>query len=94
MDGKGRWMDNRFVERLWRSLKYEAVYLEEIAGGHHARRLVGSWFDHYNHRRPHHTEDLLQLVPRHVDPALDELASFTAEVQSYYARAQPLCYHC
>ena len=53
MDGKGRWMDNRFVERLWRSLKYEAVYLEEIAGGHHARRLVGSWFDHYNHRRPH-----------------------------------------
>ena len=53
MDGKGRWMDNRFVERLWRSLKYEAVYLEEIVGGHHARRLIGSWFDHYNHRRPH-----------------------------------------
>ena len=53
MDGKGRWIDNRFVERLWRSLKYEAVYLEEIVGGHHARRLVGSWIDHYNHRRPH-----------------------------------------
>ena len=53
MDGKGRWMDNRFVERLWRSLKYEAVYLEEILGGHHARRLIGSWVDHYNHRRPH-----------------------------------------
>ena len=53
MDGKGRWMDNRFVERLWRSLKYEAVYLEEILGGHHARRLVGSWFDHYNHGCPH-----------------------------------------
>ena len=47
MDGKGRWMDNRFVERLWRSLKYEAVYLEEILGGHHARRLIGSWVDHY-----------------------------------------------
>ena len=53
MDGKGRWMDNRFVERLWRSLKYEAVDLEEILGGHHARRLIGSWVDHYNHRRPH-----------------------------------------
>ena len=53
MDGKGRWMDNRFIERLWRSLKYEAVYLEEILGGHHARRLIGSWVDHYNHRRPH-----------------------------------------
>ena len=45
-------MDNRFVERLWQSLKYEAVYLGEIVGGHHARRLIGSWFDH-NHRRPH-----------------------------------------
>ena len=52
MDGKGRWMDNRFVERLWRSLKYEAVYLEEILGGHHARRLIGCWVDHYDHRRP------------------------------------------
>ena len=52
MDGKARWMDNRFVERLWRSLKYEAVYLEEIVGGHHARRLIGSLLDH-NDRRPH-----------------------------------------
>ena len=55
MDGKGRWMDNRFIERLWRSLKYEAVYLEELCGGHHARRVVGAWLDHYNHRRPHLT---------------------------------------
>ena len=53
MDGKGRWMDNRFIERLWRSLKYEAVYLEELCGGHHARRVIGAWLDHYNHRRPH-----------------------------------------
>ena len=43
---RGRWIDNQFVERLWRSLKYEAVYLEEIVGGHHARWLIGSWFDH------------------------------------------------
>ena len=53
MDGKGRWMDNRFIERLWRSLKYEAVYLEELCGGQHARRVIGAWLDHYNHRRPH-----------------------------------------
>ena len=53
MDGRGRWIDNRFIERLWRSLKYEAVYLEELVGGHHARRVIASWLDHYNHRRPH-----------------------------------------
>ena len=53
MDGKGRWVDNRFIERLWRSLKYESVYLEELTDGHHARRVVASWLDHYNHRRPH-----------------------------------------
>ena len=53
MDGRGRWIDNRFIERLWRSLKYEAVYLEELVGGHHARRVIAGWLDHYNHRRPH-----------------------------------------
>ena len=53
MDGRGRWIDNRFIERLWRSLKYEAVYLEELVGGHHARRVIASWLDHYNNRRPH-----------------------------------------
>ncbi len=53
MDGKGRWIDNRFIERLWRSLKYESVYLEDLTGGRHARRVIASWMDHYNHRRPH-----------------------------------------
>ena len=53
MDGRGRWIDNRFIERLWRSLKYEAVYLEELVRGHHARRVIAGWLDHYNHRRPH-----------------------------------------
>ena len=53
MDGRGRWIDNRFIERLWRSLKYGAVYLEELVGGHRARRVIGSGLDHCNHRRPH-----------------------------------------
>ena len=53
MDGRGRWIDNRFIERLWRSLKYEAVYLEELVGGHHARRVIASWLEHYNQARPH-----------------------------------------
>ena len=53
MDGRGRCMDNIFIERLWRSLKYEAVYLHEIADGFTARRVIGEWIDFYNTIRPH-----------------------------------------
>jgi len=53
MDGRGRWTDNIFIERLWRSLKYECIYLNEFEGGFEARRGIGNWFDLYNHRRPH-----------------------------------------
>jgi len=53
MDGRGRWLDNVFIERLWRSLKYEAVYLHELADGFEAERLIGEWFSFYNHGRPH-----------------------------------------
>lgn len=53
MDGKGRWMDNVFIERLWRSLKYECVYLREFETGHEAKAEIGDWFDYYNTERPH-----------------------------------------
>ena len=53
MDGRGRCMDNIFIERLWRSLKQEAVYLEEIADGFQARRAIGRWMTFYNTERPH-----------------------------------------
>ena len=53
MDGRGRCMDNIFIERLWRSLKYEAVYLHEIADGFQARRLIREWVRFYNLERPH-----------------------------------------
>ncbi len=53
MDGRGRCMDNIFIERLWRSLKYEAVYLHEIADGFTARRVIGEWIGFYNTQRPH-----------------------------------------
>ena len=46
-------MDNIFIERLWRSLKYEAIYLHEIADGFQARRLIGDWVRFYNLERPH-----------------------------------------
>ena len=53
MDGKGRWTDNVFIERLWRSLKYECVYLREFGTGHDANREIGVWLDYYNTERPH-----------------------------------------
>ena len=53
MDGRGRCMDNVFIERLWRSLKYEAVYLQELADGFAARQVIGEWIAFYNRERPH-----------------------------------------
>ena len=53
MDGRGRWMDNRFIERLWRSLKYEDIYLRGYEHGLELRRGVGNWFGDYNECRPH-----------------------------------------
>jgi putative transposase len=53
MDGRGRWLDNVFVERLWRSLKYENVYLHAYETGSEARAGIGRWIDFYNRLRPH-----------------------------------------
>ena len=53
MDGKGRCMDNVFVERLWRSVKYEEVYLKAYQNGSEARRGIGAYLAFYNQERPH-----------------------------------------
>lgn len=53
MDGRGRWMDNVFIERLWRSLKHEDIYLKGYAGGREAKTGIASWITFYNGRRPH-----------------------------------------
>ena len=53
MDGRGRCMDNIFIERLWRSLKQEAVYLEELTDGFKARHVIKDWITFYNTERPH-----------------------------------------
>jgi putative transposase len=53
MDGRGRCMDNIFVERLWRSLKYEEVYLNPYSTTHEARRAIEKWITFYNNERPH-----------------------------------------
>jgi putative transposase len=56
MDGKGRYLDNIFIERLWRTLKYECVYLHAWDTGSEARAGVRNWMEFYNNLRPH--EDL------------------------------------
>jgi len=53
MDGRGRWMDNVFIERLWRSLKYKCVYLHAFETGSELRAGPGRWIIYYNHQRPH-----------------------------------------
>jgi putative transposase len=57
MDGKGAWRDNVFVERLWRSVKYEEVYLRAYDGVSEARTSIGRYLDFYNGRRPHSSLD-------------------------------------
>ena len=51
MDGKGRFLDNIFIERLWRSLKYEEVFIEAYGSIAEARRGIGSWISFYNDER-------------------------------------------
>lgn len=57
MDGRGRWLDNVFIERLWRSLKYENVYLNAYETGSEARTGIGRWINFYNQTRPHSSLD-------------------------------------
>ena len=52
MDGRGRWMDNMFIERLWRSLKYECVYRHAFETGSELRAGLANWISYYNARRP------------------------------------------
>ena len=55
MDGKGCWMDNVFIERLWRSLKYECIYLQEFDHVSQLRAAIANWLKFYNNNRPHST---------------------------------------
>ena len=53
IDRRGRFMDNIFIERLWRSIKYEEVHLKAYADGREARAGISSWMTFYNFRHPH-----------------------------------------
>ena len=64
MDGKGCWMDNIFIERLWRSIKYECIYLQEFDNVYQLRKVIANWLEFYNKNRPHST--LAGLTPEDV----------------------------
>jgi putative transposase len=75
MDGKGRWMDNVFIERLWRSVKYERIYLFEHSTLPALSDSLEEWFDRYNNWRPHaHLGNLTPAVVYQALPATPKAA--------------------
>jgi putative transposase len=84
MDGKGRAIDNIFTERLWRSIKYEEVYLNDYTSPREARQRIGQYIDFYNNDRPH--QSLGYKTPAEVyqstnlmEPAVDSAALWTTQ---------------
>jgi putative transposase len=69
MDGRGRWMDNRMIERLWRSVKYEDIYLRDYLDGLELGRGLTRWFGEYNDHRPHQALAYASPVDVYRDPA-------------------------
>jgi putative transposase len=69
MDGRGRWLDNRFIERLWRSVKHEDIYLQDYGDGLSAGRGLARWFAEYNEQRPHQALGYATPAECYFDPA-------------------------
>jgi putative transposase len=84
MDGRGRWMDNRFIERLWRSVKYEDVYLNDYGDGLACGRGLVRWFENYNEVRPH--QSLGNATPAQWYRFADNYGGQPATWQSLQAR--------
>jgi len=77
MDGRGRALDNIFVERLWRSVKYECVYLRQFETVSQARAGLKEYFEFYNHERLHQSLD-------YHTPAQVYLANNSSDNKSFY----------
>jgi putative transposase len=77
MDGRGRYLDNVFIERLWRTVKYEEIYLKAYDTGSEARSEIGTYLDFYNTQRPH--QALGYRTPAEVYDETGELGQETAE---------------
>ena len=75
MDGKGRWVDNVFVERLWRSVKYEDVYLRAYETPSELRVGLARYFEFYNTRRRHSALDRRTPDAVYFDQAMHQLAA-------------------
>lgn len=92
MDGKGRYLDNIFIERLWRSLKYEDVYIKAYASVPEARRGIGGWLNFYNDERLH--QALGYLTPREVfetsapDGYVDNASALTTSPQAHHQQQE------
>ena len=82
MDGKGRYLDNIFVERLWRSVKYEEVYLKAYRDGSEARRGIDAYLDFYNRERPH--QSLGYRTPAQVFASEDRSSVYQTSHQPYH----------
>ena len=97
IDGRGRFMDNIFIERLWRSIKYEEVHLKAYADGCEARSAIGSWMNFYNFRRPHQAVwragmDKTEAAARAVDmpPRLGNANALTTNPQQRHTSKKQL----
>ena len=88
MDGKGCWVDNVFVERLWRSLKYEDIYLKAYASIAEANRGIGVYFDFYNSFRPHQSLPE-RMTPDELRHAADESRGIMPVISHRVARCVP-----
>jgi putative transposase len=90
MDGRGRWMDNVFIERLWRSLKHEDVYLKGYVDGRETRLGIAAWFAFYNTRRPHQALGYATPMAVWCDGVVDAVAAQAVDMMDN-ARALPTC---
>jgi putative transposase len=90
MDGRGRWMDNVFIERLWRSLKHEDVYLKGYADGREARIGIAAWIAFYNNRRPHQALGNRPPMAVWCDGVIDAIGAKAVDMMDN-ARALPTC---
>ena len=92
MDGRGRWVDNVFIERLWRSLKYEDISIKAYASVSEARRGIGGWLNFYNDERLH--QALGYRTPREVFQApptcgdVDNASALTTSPQVHHHQQQ------
>jgi transposase InsO family protein len=79
MDGRGRAMDNIFVERLWRTLKYEDIYIKDYETGKKLRKGLHQYFDFYNYERPH--QSLGNKTPAMVYFAADNIYKMNSHLE-------------